>query len=226
MSLLATPVQLARFAPPIVPEILRCVVVALVEVLYAIVKLVIVDVALFKRMPPERTASPETERLVEEALVERKLVAKRLVVVAEVEVERIMVKFVMVEEALLARSPPAKTASSDTYKLVVVALVEVASVKTAVKGMVAPIDVLLIVPPLIVKPSATLASVMQDVQVRVRPVDKTVAPATDSPPESEREVPWKLVAKRFWKEEEAVVEVAVTVPVRRLPMVEVERTAV
>ena len=69
MSLLATPVQLARFAPPIVPEILRCVVVALVEVLYAIVKLVIVDVALFKRMPPERTASPETERLVEEALV-------------------------------------------------------------------------------------------------------------------------------------------------------------
>ena len=44
--------------------------------------------------------------------------------------------------------------------------------------------------------------------------------------ESDRPVPCPWVKRMFWKEEEAEVEVAVMVPVRIFPMVEVERTAV
>lgn len=41
--------------------------------------------------------------------------------------------------------------------------------------------------------------------------------------ESESPVPWPWLKKRFWKEDEAVVEVAVMVPASKLPMVEVEK---
>jgi len=40
----------------------------------------------------------------------------------------------------------------------------------------------------------------------------------------ERPVPCPWTKRIFWKEDEAVVEVAVMVPARRLPMVEVDRT--
>ena len=41
--------------------------------------------------------------------------------------------------------------------------------------------------------------------------------------ETDTPVPCPWVKKRFWKLEEAVVEVAVTVPTKRLPIVEVEK---
>ena len=49
-----------------------------------------------------------------------------------------------------------------------------------------------------------------------------VRPAKLMLPESESEVPWALANERFWRDEEAVVEVAVRMPAVRFPTVEDE----
>ena len=49
--------------------------------------------------------------------------------------------------------------------------------------------------------------------------------AEDSGPESDKPVPCPWVNRRFWRVEEAEVEVAVIVPARRLPMEEVDSVA-
>ena len=54
-----------------------------------------------------------------------------------------------------------KLVRPDTYKLVVVALEEVTLVKIAVEAPPAPIGVLMILPPSMVRPATTMASVME-----------------------------------------------------------------
>ncbi len=74
-------------------ETCKLVVVALVEVEFTIVKLVIVDVAAFEKIPPVKVESP----VAVSAFVVSKVETFRFVVVAFVVVEFTIVKFIIVE---------------------------------------------------------------------------------------------------------------------------------
>ena len=79
-----------------VPVTAKLVVVALVDVAFTVVKLVMVDVALFESIPPKSVDSPVAEKI---------FVAK-LVVVALVDVAFTVVRLVMVDVALFESIQP------------------------------------------------------------------------------------------------------------------------
>lgn len=131
-------------------EAKRLVEVALVEVESIDTRLVIPPFRAL-RLVDEAT---EAKKLVEVALIAKRLVVeardeKKLVVVALVMVARVPIRLVIV---------PFVAVRVEAKSVVEVAFVEVDLVNTPVLGVVAPIGVLSITPPLMVKLSATRES--------------------------------------------------------------------
>ena len=111
-------------------------------------------VSELKVVLPEKKAVPVTDRLVVEALVTASLVVVAFVATKLVEVPLVALKFV--NSAVVAFSNVAKK------------LVEVALVKIPVEGVLAPMGVLSIVPPEMVRLSATRASAKVPLNVGVK----------------------------------------------------------